>query len=68
VADFISRTTGPIKNANIFAAVRSKEHVHALSKLDGVTVILVDLLDREGVQAAVLENKSTVISFLNEIW
>lgn len=58
VADFVSRKTGPIKSATIFAAVRSGDQVQKLAAI-GATPILVDLADEQAVRSAVLDNKST---------
>lgn len=53
----MSRKEGPVKTANIFAAVRSKEQVETLSKL-GVGLVKVDLLDKKSVEDAVVDNES----------
>ena len=58
IADFISRTTGPIKNSQISAIVRTDEQVQRLSKLKGVQPLKVDLNDAASIAEAVLRYKS----------
>ncbi|KAF2251858.1 NAD(P)-binding protein [Trematosphaeria pertusa] len=60
LANFISRTSGPIKAAQISAAVRSEEQAQKLSKL-GVNVIQVDLVDETAVKEAVLRNEIDIV-------
>ncbi|KAF2664223.1 NAD(P)-binding protein [Microthyrium microscopicum] len=60
VADFISRTAGPIKAANISAAVRSEEQSQSLSKL-GVNVVKVDLSDETAVMEVIVSNKIDIV-------
>ncbi|OKL63856.1 hypothetical protein UA08_01113 [Talaromyces atroroseus] len=60
LADFISRTSGPIKAARLSAAVRSDEQVQSLSKL-GVNVIQVDLGDETAVKEVVISNKIDIV-------
>ncbi|KAJ4297758.1 hypothetical protein N0V90_005653 [Kalmusia sp. IMI 367209] len=57
LADFISRTSGPIATATFSAAVRSEKQVQALSKL-GINVVQLDLSDAGAVTAAVEKNQS----------
>jgi hypothetical protein len=64
VADFISRTSGPIKEATISTTVRSDEQVQALSNL-GINVIKLDLSDKQAVLDAVLGNESR-LTFIRE--
>ncbi|KAF7556237.1 hypothetical protein G7046_g6350 [Stylonectria norvegica] len=60
LADFISRTSGSIKSANISAVVRSEEQVELISNL-GVNVIKVDLKDANAVAEAVLRHEIDII-------
>ncbi|KAI0149688.1 NAD(P)-binding protein [Hypoxylon sp. NC0597] len=60
LAEFLSRTSDPIKSANISAAVRTEEQVRSLSKL-GVNIIQVDLSDETAVNEAVLRNEIDII-------
>ncbi|KFY33332.1 hypothetical protein V495_08327 [Pseudogymnoascus sp. VKM F-4514 (FW-929)] len=60
IADFLARTSGPIKAANISTAVRSEEQVQALSNL-GINVIKVDLSEEKAVLKAVLDNNIDII-------
>ncbi|KAI0837093.1 NAD(P)-binding protein [Hypoxylon sp. FL0890] len=60
LAEFICRASGPIKTANISAAVRTEEQVRSLSKL-GVNIIQVDLSDEAAVSEAVLRNEIDII-------
>jgi uncharacterized protein YbjT (DUF2867 family) len=63
VAEFISRKSGPIKEANSSAAVRSEEQAESLSKL-GVNVIQIDLSDEASMAEALLHNESA-LTYLN---
>ncbi|VUC22173.1 unnamed protein product [Clonostachys rosea] len=60
LADLLSRTDGPIKNAKIFAAARSDEQVESVSKL-GINVLQIDLMDEKSVLNAVLKNEIDII-------
>ncbi|KAM0324637.1 hypothetical protein ACHAQA_008028 [Verticillium albo-atrum] len=60
LADFTSRTSGPISSSNITAVVRSEDQIPALAKL-GVNVIQLDLKDEDAVTQAVLENNVDVV-------
>ncbi|KAI2463184.1 NAD(P)-binding protein [Annulohypoxylon bovei var. microspora] len=60
LAEFISRTSSPIKAANLSAVVRTQEQAQSLSKL-GVNVIQVDLSDEAVIIEAVLRNKIDMI-------
>lgn len=61
LADFLSRESGPIKDSRIHVVVRSKEQAEHLSKLDGVSVIQLDLSDEAGVRDAVLKSKIDIV-------
>ncbi|KAH6986376.1 hypothetical protein BKA56DRAFT_670540 [Ilyonectria sp. MPI-CAGE-AT-0026] len=60
LADFISRTSGLIKTANISAAVRSEAQAETVAKL-GVNVVCVDLTDEAAVNEVVLRNEIDII-------
>ncbi|KAF2181555.1 NAD(P)-binding protein [Zopfia rhizophila CBS 207.26] len=61
LADFLSRTSSPIKDSRIYATVRSEEQAQRLSKIDGVNVIQVDLSDEASVSEAVLRNEIDIV-------
>ncbi|KAI1137283.1 NAD(P)-binding protein [Hypoxylon sp. FL0543] len=60
LAEFVSRTSGPIKDAKISAAVRTEEQAQSLSKL-GVNVIQIDLSDEAAVSEAVTRNEIDIV-------
>ncbi|KAK7409299.1 hypothetical protein QQX98_008539 [Neonectria punicea] len=60
LSDFINRATGPIKSANIIAAVRSEEQVEILAKL-GTNVVQLDVADERATKEAVLRNEIDII-------
>ncbi|KAL9071885.1 MAG: hypothetical protein Q9157_005311 [Trypethelium eluteriae] len=60
LAEFISRTSGPLKAANVSAAVRSEEQVQSLSKL-GVNIIQVDVSNESAVKEAVISNDIDIV-------
>lgn len=53
LADFVSRTEGPIKAANLIATVRTEEQAQRLSTL-GIKVIRLELSDEAAVTEAIL--------------
>ncbi len=59
LADFMSRTSGPIKVGNIYAVVRSDDQVKALSKL-GVKVVQFDLSDEQRALDIIVSNDSAI--------
>ncbi|KAF6831620.1 nad dependent epimerase dehydratase family protein [Colletotrichum plurivorum] len=60
VADFVSRKSGPISEATIFAAVRSEDQIQKLAAV-GATPVLVDLADEQAVRSVVLDNKINIV-------
>ncbi|KAF6842782.1 nad dependent epimerase dehydratase family protein [Colletotrichum musicola] len=60
VADFVSRKSGPISEATIFAAVRSEDQIQKLAAV-GATPVLVDLADEQAVRSVVLDNKIDIV-------
>ncbi|KAF2117978.1 hypothetical protein BDV96DRAFT_611553 [Lophiotrema nucula] len=60
LASFVTRESGPIKDANLFAAVRSAEQVQSLSKL-GVKTLQLDLSDGKAVKDAVVSNEIDIV-------
>ncbi|KAI1414112.1 NAD(P)-binding protein [Hypoxylon sp. FL1857] len=60
LAEFVSRTSGPIKESTISAAVRTEEQAQRLSKL-GVNVIQVDLSNETAVSEAMLRNEIDIV-------
>ena len=55
--EFATQKDGPIKDAKIFAAVRSKEQAQD-SSVPGLEVLQLDLSDHEAVKNVVLNNHS----------
>ncbi|KAF9878654.1 NAD dependent epimerase/dehydratase [Colletotrichum karsti] len=55
LANFLARSSGPIKTANLFAAVRSEEQMEKLANLN-VHVVQLDLADERAVKQVVADN------------
>ncbi|KAF2238758.1 hypothetical protein EV356DRAFT_528666 [Viridothelium virens] len=60
LAEFISRTSGPLKAANVSAAVRSEGQVQSLSNL-GVNIVQVDVSNELAVKEAVVSNEIDIV-------
>lgn len=63
LATFISHTSGPIRGADIHAAVRTDEQVQQLLKL-GINVVQVDLSNEAAVLDVIIRHESAPLSWI----